>query len=470
MTSLQAIGLAALIYNERWQEVRQELQWSPDIFRSFRLRQGEQGEHVDTVFHLLCSKGAKCPLDLLEGVLNIAPELVQVDSESLLQSLLQNKMWEIILIILRCYPDVIRTTLFPTRQGYLVTILHVLCHRQAHGECPPLTVVEGVIAAAPESLQWKGPGIPLHYAVQSCCTQPIHSDRYKWLDLIYKLLEAYPEGVAVWTLATPAPAAQQPQQQQQQQPASNGCTPLSLAVSLSAYPDTVRRLLEACPEQLLSEAGVHESFLNVAYDSTLYAGRENHRSAVFDLLRPAHYAPAAALLSIVPVVVAVAAAVARPRFARTSLGAIMLFNVLHGPNRILDWWEQRGRRPIAARLEPIALVAITSPGLSLNFHNEQQAAHTLHPAITSPTYKTTTTTKVTMTENKKDDELASNTPDACVVCWEGMADHVLIPCGHVCLCLSCSKLLRTTLRSKCPVCNGIVQQALKIFGAGIATK
>jgi hypothetical protein len=455
MASLQEIGLAALIFNERWQEVRRELQWNPEIFRSFRLRDSggggegkETGGEPETVFHLLCSKGDKCPLDILESVLNIAPDLVKINSEALLQSLILNQMWEIVLIVLKFYPDIIRTSLFVTRQGHLITTLHLLCIRHAGVVCPPMNVVDGVVEAAPEALQWKGPGIPLHYAIHAYCIEPLATERRKRIDLLNKLLQQYPEGVAVSTLAPEPPMAGSP---------IGCCTPLQLAVTLGALPLIVQNLLRSCPKHLLHKAGVHESYQNILRDPTLYATRDDDRKEILDCLRPPHYLPTVAAVCTVPIIVA---AIIQPRYLRTSLGAMAVFNLTGGSKWCLDVLERRrlrppGNNPVVPAVNRILvpeLVKIASPGLALKFHDgDKQAAQSLLPATQ---------------ENAAD----QSTADACVVCWEETADHVLIPCGHVCLCVSCSKHLRNTLRNKCPVCNGIVQQALKIFGAGIATK
>lgn len=46
----------------------------------------------------------------------------------------------------------------------------------------------------------------------------------------------------------------------------------------------------------------------------------------------------------------------------------------------------------------------------------------------------------------------------CSVCLVKPSDHVLIPCGHVCLCSKCMQRI-----SKCPLCNAEVQGKHKIF-------
>eukprot|EP00550_Attheya_septentrionalis_P000031 CAMPEP_0198285092 /NCGR_PEP_ID=MMETSP1449-20131203/4409_1 /TAXON_ID=420275 /ORGANISM="Attheya septentrionalis, Strain CCMP2084" /LENGTH=317 /DNA_ID=CAMNT_0043982353 /DNA_START=124 /DNA_END=1077 /DNA_ORIENTATION=+ len=60
--------------------------------------------------------------------------------------------------------------------------------------------------------------------------------------------------------------------------------------------------------------------------------------------------------------------------------------------------------------------------------------------------------------------------DLCVVCWDLPADHVLIPCGHLCLCVECSDesiLSSEPLSGKCPVCKDDVHRPMKVYCAGV---
>jgi len=60
--------------------------------------------------------------------------------------------------------------------------------------------------------------------------------------------------------------------------------------------------------------------------------------------------------------------------------------------------------------------------------------------------------------------------DLCVLCWNDQADHVLVPCGHMCLCRKCSMsgILRgAALRGTCPVCKCRVDQAIRVFRSGV---
>lgn len=54
------------------------------------------------------------------------------------------------------------------------------------------------------------------------------------------------------------------------------------------------------------------------------------------------------------------------------------------------------------------------------------------------------------------------TSTTCVVCLDSKADHAVVPCGHVCLCLPCSAKVRRT--GLCPVGRCVVGNVLKIEG------
>ena len=58
----------------------------------------------------------------------------------------------------------------------------------------------------------------------------------------------------------------------------------------------------------------------------------------------------------------------------------------------------------------------------------------------------------------------------CVLCWDGKADHVLIPCGHICLCSRCCRRNIASLKRKCPVCNKAFDRSLKVYFAGVVSE
>ena len=50
--------------------------------------------------------------------------------------------------------------------------------------------------------------------------------------------------------------------------------------------------------------------------------------------------------------------------------------------------------------------------------------------------------------------------EACVVCMDGAKSHVLVPCGHQCVCGPCSERLA---QGHCPVCRTAVTMAMPVF-------
>merc|ERR1712151_1152091 len=49
----------------------------------------------------------------------------------------------------------------------------------------------------------------------------------------------------------------------------------------------------------------------------------------------------------------------------------------------------------------------------------------------------------------------------CVICMDKEAAYAVVPCGHQCLCQTCSQ------QTLCPICRGPLESTLKIFVAGI---
>jgi hypothetical protein len=58
-------------------------------------------------------------------------------------------------------------------------------------------------------------------------------------------------------------------------------------------------------------------------------------------------------------------------------------------------------------------------------------------------------------------------PDAeetmCVVCFDAPKDHIIVPCGHMCVCASCAQQVAKTRTPTCPVCRAAIQQTVKVF-------
>jgi hypothetical protein len=58
-------------------------------------------------------------------------------------------------------------------------------------------------------------------------------------------------------------------------------------------------------------------------------------------------------------------------------------------------------------------------------------------------------------------------PDAeetmCVVCFDAPKDHIIVPCGHQCVCEACAEQLTNTRTPLCPVCRGPIRETMKVF-------
>ena len=53
--------------------------------------------------------------------------------------------------------------------------------------------------------------------------------------------------------------------------------------------------------------------------------------------------------------------------------------------------------------------------------------------------------------------------EACVICMDELKTHILIPCGHQCVCATCSDRLAESSSRNCPVCRREVDLAVQVF-------
>jgi len=74
---------------------------------------------------------------------------------------------------------------------------------------------------------------------------------------------------------------------------------------------------------------------------------------------------------------------------------------------------------------------------------------------TPPKKKQKTSSNVSSQTKKGSDE-----DDECKVCMDAKINTVIIPCGHLCVCLECSKLLTN---KTCPICKQVFHQIIKTF-------
>eukprot|EP00929_Paragymnodinium_shiwhaense_P117958 TRINITY_DN8945_c0_g1_i4.p1 TRINITY_DN8945_c0_g1~~TRINITY_DN8945_c0_g1_i4.p1 ORF type:complete len:567 (-),score=151.52 TRINITY_DN8945_c0_g1_i4:333-2033(-) len=64
---------------------------------------------------------------------------------------------------------------------------------------------------------------------------------------------------------------------------------------------------------------------------------------------------------------------------------------------------------------------------------------------------------------------ASSSAGGCVVCMDSSATHIVIPCGHQCVCNACSEALQKG-DATCPVCRTPAKQFIRVFASGIHEK
>ncbi len=61
---------------------------------------------------------------------------------------------------------------------------------------------------------------------------------------------------------------------------------------------------------------------------------------------------------------------------------------------------------------------------------------------------------------------AATRGQVCLICCDGQADHAFVPCGHRCVCETCSQKTSHTLR-KCPICRLQAEKIIRIYNAGL---
>ena len=76
----------------------------------------------------------------------------------------------------------------------------------------------------------------------------------------------------------------------------------------------------------------------------------------------------------------------------------------------------------------------------------------------------TTTTTTLLPEEEADEEMCTEAKPDCVVCLERTAKTAIVPCGHVCLCVTCSRAL-TKLGQPCPLCRRNMTGVIRIYSS-----
>jgi hypothetical protein len=52
----------------------------------------------------------------------------------------------------------------------------------------------------------------------------------------------------------------------------------------------------------------------------------------------------------------------------------------------------------------------------------------------------------------------------CTVCLSTDSNAIIMPCGHMCVCLDCGKQLQKSSQNLCPVCRGAIQTLVPFKG------
>jgi hypothetical protein len=53
--------------------------------------------------------------------------------------------------------------------------------------------------------------------------------------------------------------------------------------------------------------------------------------------------------------------------------------------------------------------------------------------------------------------------DQCVLCLDAPKDHIIVPCGHQCVCEACAEKLKKARNPLCPFCRAPINATHKVF-------
>ena len=51
----------------------------------------------------------------------------------------------------------------------------------------------------------------------------------------------------------------------------------------------------------------------------------------------------------------------------------------------------------------------------------------------------------------------------CVVCMDAPKQHIILPCGHQCVCEACAQQLTQTTSPSCPVCRAPIRETTRVY-------
>jgi hypothetical protein len=53
--------------------------------------------------------------------------------------------------------------------------------------------------------------------------------------------------------------------------------------------------------------------------------------------------------------------------------------------------------------------------------------------------------------------------ELCVMCLDARKDHIILPCGHQCVCKGCAEQLTRTKTPTCPLCRRAIRETTRVF-------
>jgi len=71
-----------------------------------------------------------------------------------------------------------------------------------------------------------------------------------------------------------------------------------------------------------------------------------------------------------------------------------------------------------------------------------------------------------LAQNRKEEEVDSvgdEDEKLCKICFANPENITLIPCGHVCMCSECAKIILAKPNAQCPICKATIQQTMRIY-------
>ena len=87
------------------------------------------------------------------------------------------------------------------------------------------------------------------------------------------------------------------------------------------------------------------------------------------------------------------------------------------------------------------------------------------PGYSSSVYSSSTSHSTTTSSSKHSTTTDATSPDgarSCVICLQNECGVVVVPCGHLCMCVDCSVHF-TVNKDKCPMCREGISNMMKVY-------